>query len=81
MCSMCSIDTLQHDFNPNKKANWPRSMAQIKVLYLSQTFYKLSCHWTGLSGLVAWTKDGLIISFSFVSIGREMGLVDNGPLK
>ena len=32
------------------------SMAQIKVLYLSQTCYKLSCHLTGPSGLdLRWT--------------------------
>ena len=31
-------------------------------------------------GLVAWIKYGLIISFSFKSIGRGMGLMDNGPL-
>ena len=29
---------------------------------------------------MAWTKYGLIISFSFKSIGCGMGLMDNGPL-
>ena len=29
---------------------------------------------------MAWTKYGLIISFSFNSIGRGLSLMDNGPL-
>ena len=37
----------------------------------------ISFHVIGL-GPVVWTKYGLIISFSFKSIGCEMGLMDNG---